>query len=784
EAATEGFDDADHGRDAEAVRAAARYLTTVVAIWYGSAKMVRKARCVSVFVASGRPKFPVAVTNETKGDSTCPDPAVIVEYTCRGYPGPYAVTVGATKVYHLLLLSASPSMDYQKLEALQIELDYVRGSGDAQIVVGKPGEISNTPTNSGKDISESSATWWQGVLNAVEQTYKKWLAASPIEKLAIAHRCCWEQCQVIYVQTWFPDGAPRFFDDFNLRLIRLGQRPWPSLDQVVGYHKHLQAELEPEMLAVAGKGRHRNYVDISQRPTGSETALLVARQQREALVQAAQQMVQTQGGESPGGDGSPEKTRPTMKVLQLRDIRVCTMEATTSALLDSGATHSLRSATSEKEWDEAEPVGVQLAGNHQLVMRITKSGTLLMPWRSSLTGKHNHPHAQTIVPMGQLIKTSGYTMVWTPHECYLCNDTGERIPLQLSGGCPQMKELEALALIARLEDRKLDLLNNEVMATEEKVSMAAMAMEKHWTHYLYDYVTTGSFESGLRAVRDAPFFEDIPGECLSNLIPSAGLWSGWDILKQIGWLTRPQRRKVLTSKRWVVHLFAGKEGHWEFMKLDQGDTTVLELDLARSYGQDVMRNEVWRMLLWGAKEGKVDVVFGGPPGRSQQNLKGGLRDTKSLTLVARMMWLYVVAQVGREVNGGVVNKNRDVGFIMEYPEGLTPEEKIDRELRVLRAEDQSRVSAGRGGVASWDHTRQFWENVQRPTWEEWVGVCTVDASRSFWDTRMWKMFSREADLHEVSFDQGAMGRYQILKRCRSDVKEIMFGRLDLSMLWW
>ena len=826
------------------------------------------------------------------------------------------------------------------------------------------------------DISESSATWWQGVLNAVEQTYRKWLAASPIEKLAIeptateqwcsgrwlranargssmllgampsdlradmvSRRCTQDCVRMLYrLYTHYQPGGsaersevlrrlqspgdvpgsdtlegvvkvlrawPRWLErcravqmsppdpsvlsrglqaltsrhiegspDANFRksmlraTLRLDARP--TMEQVVGYHKHLQAELElllgakgaaaattpqaklravdpqlPTKAKDAGGAKQGSTLELCRyfakatgckrgdkcgfshnmsgldREARSKKCLKCgseAHRQRdctvgraptkgstgapkdgaplkpgsggsptstqstmatlgttagantsttdpvqgtpwtlESLVQAAQQMVQNQGGESPGGDTSPEKVRPTMKVLQLRDIRVCTMEATTSALLDSGATHSLRSATSEKEWNEAEPVGVQLAGNHQLVMRITKSGTLLMPWRSPLSCKHEQPSAQTIVPMGQLIKTLGYTMVWTPHECYLCNEAGERIPLQLNGGCPQMKELEALALIARLEDRKLDLLNNEVLATEERVSMAAMAMEKHWTHYLYDYVMTGSFESGLRAVRDAPFFEDIPGECLSNLIPSAGLWSGWDILKQIGWLSRPQRRKVFTSKRWVAHLFAGKEGHWEFMKLDQGDTTVLELDLARSYGQDVMRNEVWRMLLWGAKEGKVDVVFGGPPGRSQQNLKGGLRDTKSLTLMARMMWLYVMAQVGREINGGAVNKNRDVGFIMEYPEGLTPEEKLERELQVQRADAGSRVTAGRGGVASWDHTCQFWDDVQRPRWEEWVGTSTVDASRSFWDTRMWKMFSREVDLHEVSFDQGAMG---------------------------
>ena len=35
------------------------------------------------------------------------------------------------------------------------------------------------------DISESSATWWQGVIGAVEQVYVRWLIASPLEKLTI-----------------------------------------------------------------------------------------------------------------------------------------------------------------------------------------------------------------------------------------------------------------------------------------------------------------------------------------------------------------------------------------------------------------------------------------------------------------------------------------------------------------------------------------------------------------------------------------------------------------------
>ena len=476
----------------------------------------------------------------------------------------------------------------------------------------------------------------------------------------------------------------------------------------------------------------------------------------ESLVQAAQQMVQGQSQEGQGSETSPEKTRPTMRVLKLRDIRVCSMEASTTALLDSGATHSLRSARSEEEWFSAEEVGVQLAGSHTLVMRITGSGTLLMPYKSTADGQ-GEVRAQTIVPMGQLIKTLGYTMVWSPEECYLSDEAGNKLPLQVSGGCPQLKELEALALIARLEDRKLEQLQNETLLTKDRLSLSAMAMEVPWNHYLYDYVTKGAYESGLRAVRDAPFFEDIPGGCLEGLVPIAGLWSGWDIMKEVCFLSRAQRRRLLTSKRWVVHLFAGREGHWEIMKLDQGDTTVIELDLARNAGQDLFRTEVWRMLLWGAKEGKVDVIMGGPPGRAQQHLKGGVRDVKSLKLVARMMWLFAVAQVGREADRSAVNKNRDVGFILEYPEGRHPRSKEEMEQRVQRAEEDSRGLRNRGEGASWDHSIQYWENVQRPRWLAMVGSNTVDASHSFWETRMWKAFEKEAELCTVSFDQGAMG---------------------------
>ena len=474
----------------------------------------------------------------------------------------------------------------------------------------------------------------------------------------------------------------------------------------------------------------------------------------EALIQAAQQVVQPQPAESTG-DSSPEKTKPQLRTMRLRDIRICATRSTTTALVDSGATHSLRTARSKDEWDGATEVMVQLAGSYSLVMRITESGTLLMPYKGDLEdGARGGVQAQTIVPMGQLIQTLGYTMVWSKDSCYLESQEGERVPLQVTGGCPQLQEMEALSLIARLEERKKEELDNAVLTTKDKLGMCALAMERTWEYYLMDYILTGSFESGLRAVRDAPFFADLPGECLWELIPTKGLWSGWEIMKDVGYFTRAQRRKIIHSKRWVVHLFAGKEGHWEIMKLDQGDTTVIELDIARCKGHDLLRDETWRMLLWGAKEGKIDVILGGPPARSSQRGSGGERQVKDVALLARMMWLHAMSQVGREVNGTPRSKNRDVGFVLEYPETMS--EAAEEEIIAAR-EQEVRDPRGRGEAASWNYANWYWERVQRPRFELYAGRPTMDGGVPFWSTRLWKAYQRETGLQTVSFDQGAMG---------------------------
>ena len=82
------------------------------------------------------------------------------------------------------------------------------------------------------------------------------------------------------------------------------------------------------------------------------------------------------------------------------------------ALLDAGATRPMRQARDEREWDAACEVQVALAGDNTTSMRLTASGTLLLPpGRDGLV--------QPIVPMGAIIEQLGYKFVWSAGSCKL-----------------------------------------------------------------------------------------------------------------------------------------------------------------------------------------------------------------------------------------------------------------------------------------------------------------------------------------------------------------------------
>ena len=240
---------------------------------------------------------------------------------------------------------------------------------------------------------------------------------------------------------------------------------------------------------------------------------------------------------------------------------------------------------------------VQLAGDNRLTMRMIAAGSLLMPPRSKPSGEGSDgQQGQTIVPLGELIRTLGYTLVWSPLRCYIEDSEGKRTPLETADGCPQLNELAALSLISRLEERKRERLLNEADTTMDRVTMAALAMDRSWMDYLREYVMEEKLEAGLRAVRDASFLGEVPGECLHGLVQQGVHANGWALLKNIDYLTRPQKRYLYQAKKWVVHLFAGDPEDYRIFQLDRGSTVVLELDITRCKGHDIMKDETWRLL--------------------------------------------------------------------------------------------------------------------------------------------------------------------------------------------
>ncbi|CAE7774003.1 unnamed protein product, partial [Symbiodinium sp. KB8] len=409
---------------------------------------------------------------------------------------------------------------------------------------------------------------------------------------------------------------------FRTAMVRTSLRldGQPRMQDVYSYQRHLQAEVE-NMLATryfmkpTGCKRGKDYLyvdsDFTQGSTVDSTSsgtVCGTPWTLENLIQAAQQVVQSQG-QPQSGDSSPEKTKAELRTLVVRDVRISSMSMASAALLDSGDTQCLRNTYDDLEWNSSESVMVQLAGNNKLVMKLSDSGSLLMPPRTtSVTTTEGVGGGQTIVPMGELVRTLGYTLIWGPGECYLEDGDGARTALNVSTGCPQLCEAAALALISKLEDKKRERLENETMTTLDAVNLAALNMDRSWWDYVREYAESGSKEAALRGLRDAPFLQGLPGECLGGLVPEDVKDAGWSLMKKVDFLTRAQKRRMWTAKRWIVHLYAGNPGHYQMFQLDEGDTMVIELDVDRNKAHDDLLDELDYQVRIASNRDKISAI--------------------------------------------------------------------------------------------------------------------------------------------------------------------------------
>ena len=294
-------------------------------------------------------------------------------------------------------------------------------------------------------------------------------------------------------------------------------------------------------------------------------------------------------------------------------------------------------------------------------------------------------------------------------------------------------------MIARIEESKLETLKSATAVTKAKVREAAMSLNKTWFDHLLSYCDSAISSEALHAIHSAPFFEDVPKPALQGFSEASPCVNGWDALKGLRHLNRRTRKRLWGSSQWVVHLYSGKSPNEEILFLERQGFVVLEVDIEKGKSHDVTDPLVWRALEWGARNGRITSLLGGPPQhsfmlrrhmtpgpealRSPDFLYGGWPGqsaaevdyvNKRTGLFARMIYLHALASAGRCKFPADAGDVRDVGFLLEQP----------RDPRGhLRFEDD-----------------------------------LAKDSVSFWRTSMWLNYAEEAGLSSYNFDMSSLGK--------------------------
>ncbi|OLQ07107.1 hypothetical protein AK812_SmicGene9519 [Symbiodinium microadriaticum] len=97
----------------------------------------------------------------------------------------------------------------------------------------------------------------------------------------------------------------------------------------------------------------------------------------------------------------------------------------------------------------------------------------------------------------------------------------ETVTLRVRDGCTEISESQALELISRIEDKKLEDLKAATAVTKGKIREAAISfnnLNKTWFDHLISYCVSGIAAEAHVDIRHAPFFEDVPKESLSMVL--------------------------------------------------------------------------------------------------------------------------------------------------------------------------------------------------------------------------------------------------------------------------
>eukprot|EP00438_Fugacium_kawagutii_P021192 Skav201589 [mRNA] locus=scaffold152:536907:541522:+ [translate_table: standard] len=428
----------------------------------------------------------------------------------------------------------------------------------------------------------------------------------------------------------------------------------------------------------------------------------------------------TSGGGKPGaGDLLAEATNLLRSLRMPMNLNVMKVSECGTGrdhvLLDSGATHGLRPAFSEEEWQQAHEVSVSLADGRTTSLRL-KLGTrlLLSDPRASMTT------TTWIVPMGGLTEMQ-YKLTWTDGQCRLQDPKGVEIPVELQGGCPVVEMavgktiLEEMEAYQRAQHRRLQMIRALVLNAEE-VPKEQMSMDLALLVKLKD------------------MFPSLPMEVLERTIPAYDQ----DLMNDLGavlpW-NRRKRKRLQRATNVIVHFYSGASGtYWE-KALNDHNTEVLCLDLLAPTPSNMHEAAVFWYVMSLMMSGRVKAILAGPPCRTVSALRFQ----------------------GDQGPGVVRNEDHPYGC-----PGITPKEAelvLDDTalwLRVLLAYalcEDSRQDLRPTAPA----TALVLEQPEDPANYRSPGDVAQFQYMSMWRTQEWREFQDRFGIHLVSFDQGTMG---------------------------
>ena len=350
-------------------------------------------------------------------------------------------------------------------------------------------------------------------------------------------------------------------------------------------------------------------------------------------------------------DSSGELMMEAVKLLRLlkpsaKAVKVSSLKEAGGgrALLDGGATHILRPAFTEQEYDEALPIKVELAAGETVLRQDPATGTLLTNFET-----------QVIIPLGKVVRM-GYKVTWENDMFEMCDGSGSKVEVELQSGCPTVAMETAWQLIDGLEKEETEA---ERRCRALRVGDPGDLDPRVW-RWLND----------LREM-----WPEVPDDLLVRVIPT-GNWDG----SSLPW-NRRQRKRFRTCDSVIVHLFSGPDQSWWKRQLETKSRAVLCVDKEANLYQDLLRDEVTSYLAEVCEQGNVDSLIGGPPCRTVSKLRfrsPALRSREGpqrfalddltvaqkelawgdAVLWMRQLWLYTLAQGSRQ---------KKVSFLKEHP---------------------------------------------------------------------------------------------------------------------